>query len=377
MSINAKQSLNGRINVGSGNVVNMAPLIVSAISDTEVDIGVDEIRAAVESGRDVYFSPDSGALVALMTMTESTINDPNAAIFGLCTGETSVCWQIVGNSYASVTYNAARQKDIPTKVSQLENDEGYVTKSESETMVVMVDVAISETHTNYSSEEIHDAYRAGRTVLMNVNGMLGYLSQITPNGGPVQFTFNHENQKAVVTIVNNQVTNEEVFDTGLEPFVIKLDTDTSTTDKSAGEMHEAWVKGRQIFLNLDGSLLPLSAFENGRAFFSLCIEGAQILHIVDGNVVSQEVFEMALSSDIPTDDHINTLIDNKMSANQWILTDENTGKKYKLAVIDGSLTMTEVDNKLSANQWILTDEHTGKKYKLAVIDSDLTMTEVE
>ena len=46
---------------------------------------------------------------------------------------------------------------------------------------------------------------------------------------------------------------------------------------------------------------------------------------------------------IPTDEHINTMIDNKMSANQWILTDENTGKKYKLAVIDGKLTMTEVE----------------------------------
>lgn len=47
--------------------------------------------------------------------------------------------------------------------------------------------------------------------------------------------------------------------------------------------------------------------------------------------------------DIPTDEHINTLLDNKMSANQWILTDESTGKKYKLAVMNGKLTMTEVE----------------------------------
>ena len=136
---------------------SLEPLIVTAISDTEVDKSVDEIRAAVESGRDVFFSPDGNAIVALMTIIESTIDEPNSASFCLNVGEISVIWNIVGNSYETVRYKAVRQEDIPT------------------------------------------------------------------------------------------------------------------------------------------------------------------------------------------DDHINGLIDKKMSGNQWILTDENTGKKYKLAVIDGSLTMTEVE----------------------------------
>ena len=108
----------------------------------------------------------------------------------------------------------AEDMKVPTKTSELENDSGYANKSELEAMTVMVDVSVSETHTNYSSEEIHEAYREGRTVIMNLDGMIGHLSRITPGGGIVQFTFNYENQKAVITIIGNQVTNEEVFGGG-------------------------------------------------------------------------------------------------------------------------------------------------------------------
>lgn len=219
-----------------------------------------------------------------------------------------------------LSYTGAQIDEILKKaeglknLSQLTNDSGYVKKSELEAMVVMAidNPDTGETHTNYSSKEIHDAYRAGRTVLMNINGVLGYLTNITPNGGVVQFTFSHEDTKFVVAIDGNEVVNEIVYDTKLTPFIVTLDGSTNTTDKSVVEMYEVWTKGRQIYLDINGMLIPLTSFGDNMAVFTLCIEGAQILFTVDGNKVSEEVFEMALSEDIPTDEHINELIDAKL-----------------------------------------------------------------
>lgn len=215
-----------------------------------------------------------------------------------------------------LSYTGAQIDEILKKaeglknLSQLTNDSGYAKKSELEAMVVMVidNPDTGETSTNYSSEEIHDAYKAGRTVLMNINGLLGYLTNITPNGGVVKFTFSHEDAKFVVAIDGNEVVNEIAYDTKLTPFIATVDVSANTTDKSVIEMYEAWVKGHQIYLDVSGMLIPLMSFSDDKAAFSVCIEGAQILFAVDGNVVSQEITEMALSSDIPTDDHINELI---------------------------------------------------------------------
>jgi hypothetical protein len=78
------------------------------------------------------------------------------------------------------------------------------------------------------------------------------------------------------------------------------------------------------------------------------------------------------------------LISNKVTS----ITSDTTDEQYpsakavynELNAITDSLSKTAteeyVDAKLSAFQLVLTDENTGKKYKLTVVDGNLTMTEV-
>lgn len=98
---------------GASSEIDLEPLIVTAISDTEVDKSVDEIHAAVESGREVFLSVDGG-IVALTTIIESSIDEPGSAIFSANWGNFFRTWIVIGKSYYDLSFESANKEDIPT-----------------------------------------------------------------------------------------------------------------------------------------------------------------------------------------------------------------------------------------------------------------------
>ena len=97
--------------------------------------------------------------------------------------------------------------------------------------------------------------------------------------------------------------------TDLDVLVVSADEDTLITDKSDTEVMEAYVRGRNVLLDLGDTHLPLFAVGDVTPYFMFLIDGAMILFKLEGNQLSQEYSEFALQEDIPTDEHINGLID--------------------------------------------------------------------
>jgi hypothetical protein len=68
--------------------------------------------------------------------------------------------------------------------------------------------------------------------------------------------------------------------------------------------------------------------------------------------------------------------DSGVGENGVVLTDDATGKNYKIFVSDGKLTMDLMESGAGSAELTLADQNTGKKYKIYVSSGKLTMEEV-
>ena len=109
-------------------------------------------------------------------------------------------------------------------------------------------------------------------------------------------------------------------ETSFAPVVVTVDSDNNT-NISADEIKAAYDSGRSVFLSLGSDYIPLyAAYKNtdangdgNEAIFRFHVSGTMSADIVvRRNKMIVRDFPYALKLDIPTDDHINGLIEDKM-----------------------------------------------------------------
>ena len=259
------------------------------------------------------------------------------------------------------------QYDRAAAAGNLETDALYLTPAKiggNINAAPMIVRPISETNVDITPAEIMAAQREGRNVYFLFDEEVHVPLLIALNEFAV-FSINSAENTLEITVYEDssfKITEtsledrvNELINAGVETsfatVVVTVDSDNNT-NISADEIKAAYESGKSVFLSLGSDYIPLyAAYKNTDAngdgneaifrFYMDSIVSADF--IVRHNKMTVRDFPYALKLDIPTDDHINGLIDKKMSGNQWILTDESTGKKYKLAVMNGKLTMTEVE----------------------------------
>jgi hypothetical protein len=142
--------------------------------------------------------------------------------------------------------------------------------------------------------------------------------------------------KTVNGAVPDENGNVEIDIPKSEPLIVNLSAD-GTTDKHVIEMVTAWAENRQVIASLGEDVIALTGLRGNSAFFSGMVNAKEIAVVVTGN--TYEITETNLATeryvtnyaqpkgnyltavpdgyakkdDIPTDDHINDLIDNKLA----------------------------------------------------------------
>ena len=104
-------------------------------------------------------------------------------------------------------------------------------------------------------------------------------------------------------LIDAKMPNPDLFSN--TPFFVNLLED-NTTDKSGTEIAEAVAEGRQVYAKLDDMNLALTVCDGGGAMFSFINDGFALECVILGN-------EYTLNeTELPTDDHVNDLIDAKL-----------------------------------------------------------------
>lgn len=94
----------------------------------------------------------------------------------------------------------------------------------------------------------------------------------------------------------------------LEPFPVFVDTDTNTVTSTADEILMAYCLSKNVFLVVDNNAVPFTSFSENPAialFERVVDDGIERFLVVADIVHKQKI-------PIPTDDHINELIDTKL-----------------------------------------------------------------
>lgn len=135
------------------------PLIVSLFQDGTTDKNNAEIMEAWLGGRQVI-ALHGGSAVTLIAIREGV------PIFSGVVDTNTVTAIVTGNTYEMVETKLAASSDIPTKVSDLENDLELLTKDQLGTILTPEAVFLREDGTtNLSVEDINLAVLSGRRVL--------------------------------------------------------------------------------------------------------------------------------------------------------------------------------------------------------------------
>ena len=149
---------------------NIEPLIITTISDNQVDNGFNEIINAINAGREALFNAGDGLIVPLMAVDETE----RVALFGFSAVRSVLIYTVRGNTFTSELIEI----DIPTKVSQLENDKEYLTAGDIEPMEpIFVHMGVNHS-VDVSSDEIVEASNAGLQVFLVLGDMYVPLSLI-------------------------------------------------------------------------------------------------------------------------------------------------------------------------------------------------------
>lgn len=153
---------------------SVKPFFVVLNSDTEtIDKTTSDITAAVSEGRQVLFVVDSESLVPLGGVVDDKI------FIDIKVNNAFVRLIFEGNKIVDViAFEAALKEDIPTKVSQLENDKEYLTAGDIEPMEpIFVHMGVNHS-VDVSSDEIVEASNAGLQVFLVLGDMYVPLSLI-------------------------------------------------------------------------------------------------------------------------------------------------------------------------------------------------------
>lgn len=256
-------SFEDRVNelINAGVETSFAPVIVTVDSDNNTNISADEIKAAYESGKSVFLSLGSDYIplyAAYKNADADANNDGNRAVFRFYMDSIVSADFIVRHNKMTVRdFPYALKSEVPTKVSQLENDLKYVESSALETL--------------------------------------------------------------------------------LEPFPVFVDIDTNTVTSTAEEILTAYCLSKNVFLVVDNKAVPFTSFTENPAI-------ALFEHVVDDGierflVVADTVHKQKIP--IPTDDHINGLIEDKMGGEyeliETITLEEGMARIERTKEPDGAL----------------------------------------